>query len=290
MKMSFMRPEDVDYAVEGLRMRGEMILRTYRRGMITDRELFDGFYELFHTVFHETIYNHNLRLRITEDSWPRFLAEREMWKRGEAPEGEGEYWLRWYTPGDRMLPGEDGTLRWGDAGADDKAQVFRLMEALDIPDAYFTPEPAANVGPDMRWRPGGTYVITFPLADDDGLAADPSPGGKSFTLVNTQGLKARVRIVEKPLDDDRWHNRIGDLLAMGTIEGYTSDREREIEIDRKGYDEHSMFLVTLRESDDVDATHALPLWQAHFAFTDEQWEREQAVVRALIERLQDEIK
>ena len=289
---NFLEAKDVDYALSGLRMRAEQIVRMYRKGRLTNSELTERFYSAFGEAYMDMLTSHGLYRRITERSWPRFQAEYALWRRGEVPEAPGEQWLMYYSFMERFLPGQDARLERFEASPEDKAQFFRLTDALGIPEDYFVPEPDATPRPNMRILDHGLLQdmrsIEFCGADASALMSEPDPVGKTFTLVNDHGLTARFTVTEVVPEEDRFRRR-GTFAGMGTIEGYTTDREREIMISVETLVREHIFLNLYMDRDDDALFDSFPLWQPHLRFEREAGEKQAAVVAALIDRFMREM-
>lgn len=159
-------------------------------------------------------------------------------------------------------------IKAGDEASDrDKVHFFQLMETFMIPPEYFEPLPEESPKPQKRDYPSGTldnYTrITFKCTEDQDLLVDREKAiGKTYTLIDQNGLKAEIEVIEILEDNKKDNDADSSLRAFGTIEGYTSSRKREIEVAL--FDNTAeIHLITLISRDDKEALDMHPLWEGY---------------------------
>ena len=223
----------------------------YRAGIITSEEKMEKYRDEFHEGFYDFLRKKRLRTRFNERTLSGFLEDYSLYRQGkrEYSSQSAEPWLLY-----------DDSLEASDL---DKTSFFKLMEAFHIPAEYFEPLASSCIMP--KWRKdiagSGTFaIISFSLIDDGGWIGDSDPVGKTFTFTDELGLKAVIKIERRATKEDDVHNTFRtEYVGSGTIEGYTSERIREIRI--SAHDKvHGISFYTRLGNDDLSAFMAYPLW------------------------------
>ena len=256
----------------------------YQAGRMTENDLNDEFSIILHKGFFDFLSYHQIELKLTEAGWERFADDNRLWKSGYMPiSDDGAPWLFHNEFVEVIQPNNKKTYEKEVAILAERILFLRLMDAYEIPMEYFFPYPDSMPHPQMSVSlfsvVGRPFTIHFNCMDDGGLLSDPEPTGKEYILVDDLGLKAKVRITTVLDSENRNPLRDGDFLGTGVIEGYTSSREREIEIvKRKG---RIQYLYTVMDRDDDEAFAAFPLWKDYFEHTC----KKEALHRETISRL-----
>ena len=112
------------------------------------------------------------------------------------------------------------------------------------------PDPATFLPEFRAW-----VVLGYDCIDDAGLGADADPVGKSFTLTDSDGILAHLRITGKePLKTEGYL-----YTAMGRVEHYTDESEQELHLwTRADGQIYQLFFRYSRANHDVWNTD--PLW------------------------------
>ena len=276
--------ELVDTAVADYRHITEWAADHYQRGMLTDdegcREVSSAFYDAFWVLLKR---NH-LKFALNTANYEQcqkefllFLAGSDLSTPAHVP------WLF------------DVKNKPEEASKEDQRLVFLLMEQLDVSPSFFKPIPDNVLKPNKTYCHSYNYCcivsIPFDCIDDGGLLRDDNPVDKTFTLVNTLGLKAVLTIKE----DRRKENYAGldfdemvyktdrgivakkaEFLAEGSIEGYTTQERhgsQEILVRLKSPGKINS-LAYSEYSEDYNAFSDYPLWQEYLAEQREQWRRD----------------
>ena len=258
----------------------------HRRGMADDGDFGRTCSEVLYGCFFGFLRDSGLQSRVVCGNWPGFMRDWRQWLRGRMPDrgtedAEGEPWLfAFRSCPEGGAPGDGHARR--EAAPEDKAAFFDLMSAFDIPAEYFEPAPDDITDERIMGRIGGTggpipWAVFSDWKDADGLLTDPSPAGKSFTLLSGHGLKARVTIEGREEEN-------GALLYRGTgvIEGDTSGRERSIGIEARGGGIRAVSYA--EEEDDRAAYGAFPLWQRYLCHCRRKEEIRNGICRRLENR------
>ena len=159
-----------------------------------------------------------------------------------------------------------------------------MMDFLGIPLELYKPLPAYSPHPDCY--PGHFYNETIVgmriWESSSGLSDDPDPVGKEFVFRDHFGLKTHVTILRKVPPADRKNQGEPDYIGRGTVEGYTSDQPRVIEIYLK---EGQLVCLKWREEEgDRKAFIAFPLWEDHVRLQDEKEAIRSRVLEELVKR------
>lgn len=255
----------------------------YQKGLIGPDELRDANVKVFSGGFFDFLRGNSrfggdavvppLLILVTPASWERFCEDYAMWKAGELPQSEkGLPYLRCK----RACP-EKGIAEGQEASAADKAQFFRMMDAFLTPPEYFEP---LREGCPVPFKSFGVYGtgdlvhVQFFCADDGGLrAAGTGAAGRWFVLTDRRGPRAELEILDAP------ERPGGEFRAVGTIEGITLPRRREIEVSFREPPE--VWLRTHIERDEQDVFASYPLWQEYRAFCS----RKEALLRGILDRI-----
>ncbi len=128
---------------------------------------------------------------------------------------------------------------------------------------------------------GISGTVWFDVADDGGMYSGDSPIGKDFILTDESGLKAVV-FIERAGKEDEVHNVMDpQYVGHGTIEGYTSPRERKIYISER-YNNTVWFYISVG-NDDLEVLRNFPLWESYHAFAADRERRDHENIRGLIQ-------
>ena len=244
---------------------------SYSMGMITTEELYRLFKTELENSFFTFLNKKKIQYSVTQNNWPQFQEDYRHWIQGLPLDDENDSpWLILPRTTDEIEIWEksdhDDQPAWAREyialSASDKAAFFDLTSAFGIPLDYFEP-PAADVIFDGRkagipsgaYGEGDPYTILSKWVDVGNLLQDSSPMGKTFTLVSDLGLNAVVTIEEKAESQD-----ILTLVGKGSIEGYTTEKKRQIRISVDG--RGNAFSVQYLSFLEDEALHSkYPLWQ-----------------------------
>ena len=264
---------ELEEHIRASRERCRRIFGSYRMGRLTDSELDSRLYAEAHAGFEEYVWNRDLEWRLSEAGWSRFLEERGLWREGKEPVCDrGAAWLVF--------------RRGGEAGASDKAAFFRLMEAFCVPEGYFRPFREGGVRPNWHPRMYGTgmnAVIWFSLTDDGGFAHAEDPVGRTFTLTDDLGLRAEISVLRQVPEEANRGNNVFEAKysGVGTIEGYTSERSRRIDISGLRGSRVSFWLSV--GNDDLEAFNAFPMWEEYHRYVREKDRLTKARIEAMMD-------
>ena len=228
-----------------------------KKGLLTEEEVAGEVLEILQQDFYGFLSEKGLRLRLNRserNSWLRFTDDYCLWKSGKQPcSKRGSIWLVCQEDGKKEIA----------ASAFDKAQFFRLMGEYQLPLGYFEPLPDGAACPDDHagYLPSDLIVGWRIWTDDGGLHTEDFPLGDILILTDHYGLKSRIRITEHPANgQDKSRRKIdADYIGTGTMEGYTTSREREIRIHLENGAIHSLFSTW--DNDDRAEYDRFPLWQ-----------------------------
>ena len=234
----------------------------WSRGMMTDREALDAADDSLRKGFVLFLEDKGLRFRFDSRKYSAFLEDHKHFEScGEPLEDIGTPWL--------MSPGPSGRGQREAAAPADRAAFFRLMKAFHIPPHYFLPPPDDTPSPlsVSTWFPGDRLRV-WELWTNGTVADGGFSPGEHVILVNSYGQKADL-LITKGAFRDRFTGS-DTYSGIGVIEGYTSQREREISI--TALNGQVGCLTTVIERDDLDAFNSYPLWQPFFIHQAQAWE------------------
>ena len=235
--------------------------------------------------------------RTIQGMWKRFTHDYYLWKSGSSPcSPYGDPWMIYtategpaagYFPGDEVSP-------------ELKEQFFRLMDAFCVPVALFRPNNDKNVTKRTQYahHPRGMR-IGFEIWDDDGgLLSDDVQIGSTYTLTDCDGLKSVITILEhnttkEVVRDRRYYAHAfkdywgftgchESFLGYGHIEGYTSTRDRAIDIAVVNNTIYSMY--TGLDNDDYEAQSEFPLWREAYDYKNKICKSTLVPIRRLMRR------
>ena len=237
----------------------------------------------FNGGFTDFLKENNLKL-ITPSiisRWERFEDDYFQWKNGEQIYStKGEIWLKY------LRNESNGTKAGEEASYLDKEHVFSLMEAFGVPLEYYKPAPegtAFSMRLFTRFYPELIVGYGDYWVDDGGLLSKDFQIGSEVTLKNRNGLKAIIKITEHlTAEDKRKRRSYSDYIGIGHIEGYTTDRDREIEISVHNGSISGLF--TRIDNDDRDVFNSFPLWQDELLYNFEYNKTYWNIVENLIRR------
>ena len=243
------------------------INKQYHGGCLTDDEHRDRFKNVFISGFHDFIKDKDLKYKFNDNSWKVFVEEYNYWKEAKCLPDNNKPWLYFDN---------------SQASKADMISFFKLMEAFLISVEYFKPFPDGCIIPDLylahTFHNADYKCVRFFLTDDGGLFSDENPVGKTFVLVDYHNLKSELEIRElkiKEIYHNCWHTP--KFCGFGTIEGYTSDKKREIFITdikesvvwlylKYGYNEDRTEYNS--DAEDKLAFQNFPLWKEYHEFMD----------------------
>lgn len=266
----------------------ELIRKLYRlerRGVLTEDMLRDELISDALYAMNLLFSKNGLRRRIDHGNWPRFLDDHALFKAGgqagSVPEND---WLRYNACEDRQRSGREENVpyAWVSAPGWAKEQFFRVIDEFCVPPEYFAPMPKDIPDPNdimtHRYGSSSDHLITFECVDDGGLLHDPDPAGRHFSLIGPQGTRAEITVlrVYAPGEEKEFRNhhlpvQAGSMEAKGWLEGYMTEREHSLSIDRPRGRVLS-FSVTL-DNDDENLFFSYPLWERFFA-----WHRQRSLL------------
>lgn len=258
--MEMITKEALEQNIEDSYKKLEILCKEFERGILDREGLRQRCTGVFKRGFDRFLHENNLKLiRPSNISRrERFEDDYFQWKSGQQINSDkGDIWLTYWR-------NESGGAKAGEeASCIDKESFFSLMEAFGVTLDYYRPVPEGIIF--SRRRFGRFYpelIIGFDnyWVDDGGLLSEDFQLGNEVTLKNCNGLKAIVRITEHLTVEEQRERRIyADYIGIGHIEGYTTDRDREIEISL--YDGKILSLFTRIDNDDRDVFNSFPLWQ-----------------------------
>jgi hypothetical protein len=284
--------ELVDTAVADYRHTTERAANLYQRGMLTDDEGCRLVERAFYDAFWALLKRNNLKFDLNAANYEQCKKEFQNYLAGMGLSNAAHAtWLF------------DVENEPEEATKEDQRFVFSLMEHMDISPSFFEPIPDSVVKPNKTYchtyHSASSISISFECIDDGGLLRDDNPIGKTFTLVNTLGLKAEVTIKEDRRKEDRAGMDFDEMvcqtergmcvvkaefLAEGDIEGYTAK-------DRSG---NRKVLIRLKSPDRVDslsyweneedhaAYYNYPLWQEYLKEMDKRQRKNREHCRSLL--------
>ncbi|MBR5974631.1 MAG: hypothetical protein IK020_05545 [Clostridiales bacterium] len=245
--------------------------------------------------------------RTDQEMWARFTEDYNLWRSGNSPCSiHGDVWLEHarrpegpaenlcfysgFSRTDRCVHSEGpaaGFLPGDEVSVITKERFFKLMDAFCYPIAFWHPAPPDVVFDDLilSHQPFCIRVGFSIWEDDGGLLSDNFKIGQTVTLTDHHGLKAVIKIYDHMTSKSAVRDRryyaysFTDIMGVlgctegfvgyGHIEGYTSMRDRPIDISVK--DGKIFTLYTQREIDDCEAYYSFPLWRKqHVLFTRKQ--------------------
>ncbi|MCR5047356.1 MAG: hypothetical protein K6A37_00160 [Saccharofermentans sp.] len=250
--------------------------------------------EYFYKWFCNYIRDNHLVIQIDQKtghaSYERFVDDYRMWKGGEHPCGKcGDVWL--------IYKGEE-------ASCGDKEQFFKLMEFFHVPVEYFEPAPKGIVwSDDIIDRHGNLSISSYLWVDDGGLLSDSFVPGSDIILKDHYGLVSVIRNVVS-INNHPGYDMLGRFVreasfyGIGTIEGYTSDTEREILIYIKDGKIYSLFVpYPLYSNDEMDlsnedqkAMREFPLWHDMYSYHRKHYGIEESIFGKIIDEYLPELK
>ncbi|MBR3267618.1 MAG: hypothetical protein IKI58_02665 [Oscillospiraceae bacterium] len=183
-----------------------------------DRELLANCFlvVLQYDVFYRLLDAIGCELTESYDDRAAMRADYECWKRGDTP---GD--TAWLTKPHSAV----------------KIRLFKAIDALSLSVSDFDEIPQEDILiPKLQKKTYGNFeMVTIAdaiITDDGGLAADPDPSGKDYTLTDADGVRYHLHNVRKTRVPGGLRLAGGThFTADGWIEGYTGRQTREIEFD-----------------------------------------------------------
>ena len=275
--------EELEENIEDSYKKLEILCEEFERGILDREKLRQRCTGVFKRGFEKFLHDNNLKL-IRPSSvreWERFENDYSQWKRGQQIySNKGDIWLKY------LRNKSNGAKAGEEASYIDKERFFRLMEAFCVTTNYYRPAPEGTAFSKRhfgRFHP--ELIIGFDnyWVDDGGLLSKDFQLGNEVTLKNCNGLEAIVKITEYLTIEEQRKRRIyADYIGIGHIEGYTTDRDREIEISLHDGKVRSLF--TRIDNDDRDVFNSFPLWQGELQYNYELGKELWNIVENLIRR------
>ena len=158
-----------------------------------------------------------------------------------------------------------------------EAQKNGLLQFQPMSDDTITPDNHPGHFP-------GEVVVGFDIWEDDGgLLSGNFKFGDSITFNEHHGLKAQIQVIEQlPCKREDYTEFVG----IGTIEGYTASKPKEIRIEVVNSQIHA--LVFTQDSDDLTVFNSFPLWQEALEHQRKAIELQENIISELIQRFMDE--
>ncbi len=235
------------------------IITQYKKGFVSTEEMELRIRSFYLDNFFKLLKNGEFVLSIDESNWNAFLSDYN--KRGNAnyPDNRHKkpYLLDFHTEG-RTSVSEDV-----------KVLFFENIKKFTINIDYFKPIPSQYHKPEYTTTGynGCTVWKITGIVDDDGFSIDKNPIGKAYTMFDKYGLKTTLEIIEEADQHQREHSGL-TYRGIGTIEGYTAIRPREIYVEklRKSGIRLVYYLDHENDIEDAEAFGKFPLWQDYFKF------------------------
>ena len=240
------------------------IRKDHQQGVLDESALKEKLRKVYSDAFEDFgYYGHmsNYLLGSGQECYLRFIDDYRLWNKGEKPcSKEGKPWL--YYNKDEEIP--EGIKRKDEASYLDKMQFFKLMEAFRMPVERYRPAPKSS----PRHQRGffDKDMVTVFWKDDEGISSDDMRIGDEITLTDRSGIKATFKVMEQR-SMTMYGIKYCDYVGIGTIEGYTTSREREILIAFK--DDKVDILSTIADDDDMKLFNSYPLWKEYFEYVDD---------------------
>ncbi len=242
---------------ENIAMTIETMNRLYKKlsqGFTIEEEVRRELSIIFHDHFDSFLQNKGVQPCINFSNWELFINDRRAWEGGSAEfSTSANPWLI-YT---HLFPEKEENLPYGyEATNKDKISFFKLLDAFFIPDEYYLPYPSGIIVPDdhHNYHHSGNAHYIGPdiwISDDDLLSGNAKD---TYTLVDHYGLKAVISDVKHIVEENGRQYYSGE----GTVEGYTSDRRRKIQVWVRNGKIHTLFFDL--SDDDWDVYNHFPLW------------------------------
>lgn len=239
------------------------IRSAWNRGLLTQFDVRESLARMIDDEFKSLFKQHRIIKHLgpkNKDCWERFYDDYRMWERGEEPcSTKGNMWLTYMRPTSSCNGDGDN-----EASPKDKICYFEIMKFFHIPTEVFCPPPKGVICPDVRLGhyPDNIVIGTDIWGDSKELLSDGFELGNEITLTDHLGLKTVMKITNhislREKENSMWKKDY-DYVGEGTIEGYTSRREREIKI--YIYNGRVSSLLTITGPDDVEEFNKYPLWK-----------------------------
>ena len=257
------------------------LCRNYKRGLISEDESLKRIHEAIRDHFVVFIRNNGMVNHVRRnnvDEWTRFQNDYQLWKNGEKPESiVGVKWLT-YT-------GKGGTIDGEEASFHDKTHFFELMEAFHIPVEYYQVlEKNKKCSDKYPCHFSNELLVGWLIwQDDGGLLSNDFKIGDEIRLTDHNGLESVIRVTEHLKGENKKkRGSTAEYLGQGYIEGYTTTREREIEIGIwKG---QIQYLFTTIDSSDRQEYSSFPMWEEARMHSRKQDKIMDDVVRGWLEK------
>jgi len=218
--------------------------------------------------------------RTARGMWSRFTDDYNLWRSGGSPCSLiGDPWLSYK---DFEGPAA-GFFRGDEVSPAIKEQFFKMMDAFCLSFSYYLPYPSDMILNHTRYahHPMCTRIGFDIWEDDGGLLSKGFQLGSTVTLTDCYGLKSVIKILDhqtshEDVEEKRYYaHAFNDywgftrchesFFGYGHIEGYTSTKDREIDIAVVDGRIFSLYTVMLDEGD-LNAAYSFPLWEEHNSF------------------------
>ena len=296
----------------------------YKRGYMTDDEKQRELSYLFFDGLRAFLREHGIYLRISAANWADFLRDYQLWaeKQPALPEEiiplsdkeDGQKadeksrtsseTAPWLCLRKERISG--GTEYGTEASPPDKAAFFSLMQTFCLEPGFYEPLGEGTAEPAILMSSEGSYDLniggTDVWQDDGGLLSETFRLGDTIVLTDRYGLKAKIQVTEA-IPDKGIFKKEADFIGTGFVEGYTTERPREIRIrlteyrPARGYPEKDgtsakddpvkrqvFSLEFAADADDKALFRDFPLWQEWHRLQDRKNEQYDAAMNRIIEK------
>lgn len=286
---SAISPADLSANISESHRKLREICGYYKKGFISRDEALRGIAQVIQTGYYDFLGKHALSTRLrpqNQETWKRFCEDFQSWKSGQEPcSRAGSPWLKY----DRDLDPE-GPRKRAEASGADRTRFFELMEAFHIPVEFYRPVPEGTIYPDgYILHYDEKLTVGFELWENNGgLLSEGFRLGDTITLTDRFGLKSVIKVTEHltSFEEQKKRRIFADYIGIGTIEGYTTSRERQIEISVRG---GKVISLSARvDEDDMKLFHEFPLWQEAHEHTRKREEIWNGMLEELLQFFQRE--
>ena len=257
----------------------------YKKGFLTDTEIQRELDYLTFNYFTVFLKEHRVYTAFTAANRADFLRDYRQWAEKNLTSEEADF--RPFAGEDEASSAVPETIPWlclikenvyggteyaEEASPQDKAAFFTLMQAFCLDPDHYEPLPKGAAAPAVlasgegSWdfRMGGNNV----WQDDGGLLSETFSLGDTIVLTDRYGLKAKIQVKEA-VPKEEIPQREADFIGTGFVEGYTTERPREIRI--RLTDRRPIFLEFAMDADDYAHFRNYPLWKEWQELTDRKY-------------------
>ena len=249
--------DETEIQLEHIRNEKKAIREMYQQGLLSEKERETRMQDCFRRGFPDFLEENGLQISIEPKQWA--WARNAFWEYKTNHRTEDLLLCPWLIYNRRNMG--KGAASGDEAAAPEKLSVLKLMDEFHVPIDYFQPPrkgmPVPDASPSAN-QPDYYFIGWKIWKDDGGLLRDNFQPGSTIELTDHYGLKARIQ-VNSATDRNSKALLLGmsDYQGIGTIEGYTSSRPREIEIYVRNKTIDCLYCK--READDF----GYPLWDEY---------------------------